>query len=274
MEAMKQGNILVEQKFSDLVNQTRSNTTEFISAGAMANTGSSADELSAGDVISALVLNEADKVQPGDLITAEWMNKLLHRLAVLEAVVGLSQSPDKGTFAMPNLFGVALREGIAILKRDKLHLNKVLNTFGQRTSQQLTKAELEKTLEGLIHMSGRMVAKQELDLLVKNANLPSVSPIILAQFPVPNERVKPNASVNLLVTTNPGIHLALFSTIFRVRNFTMKDQAMTDIKLTKQRVASASDEKPSAEASDSATTPDTTSDSAAPTKGTSDKPKK
>ncbi|MFL6227738.1 MAG: hypothetical protein ACJ741_03050 [Pyrinomonadaceae bacterium] len=88
-----------------------------------------AKDSSAGEIITRRMLSgkkvresdferavSYDKVQPGDLITAEWMNKLLKRLARLELLFANSRPRGGGAADSFTVFGETLVEALRLIK--------------------------------------------------------------------------------------------------------------------------------------------------------------
>jgi hypothetical protein len=150
--------------------------------------GSSAGETIARRILSGQMVRESDfvsvanyeKVQPGDLITAEWMNKLLMRLARLELLFGHSRFADRGAAEFFTVFGEKLSDALEMIRKTggHLQLGMVLDITG---------AEIKPTESG------------------------KISRRVLGQFLVPDER-DGSTVVNLLVTSSTVGRFAGFGT--------------------------------------------------------------
>lgn len=110
------------------------------------------------------------RVQPGDLITAEFMNALLRRLAKLEQFARLTRADQSGAVRVMSLFGVSLGDALSRIQDTggELRVGVVLDVTGERVDP--TDASGGRTRR------------------------------VLGQYPVPDERVQSGMKVNLLVS--------------------------------------------------------------------------
>jgi hypothetical protein len=135
--------------------------------------------------LGSVRLTDAQIVRPGDLITADFVNKLLGRLARLEAIIGLGGAAERGTFAMPYFFGVVLFDVLDGLASRGLKLRKVVDISGQVLADSKT---------ATFNVSTIAASLRRLALTMK-----AESPVVLGQYPVPKARVKRGEMVSLLV---------------------------------------------------------------------------
>jgi hypothetical protein len=134
-------------------------------------------------------LTDEQIVRPGDLITADFINKLLGRLARLEAIIGLGGASERGTFAMPYFFGVGLDTVLEEVRSRGLKLRKILDLFG------------------LVHADSAVQAVDIQDLLDRTrlfaGTQNGIMPVVLGQYPAPQARVKRGEKVSLLIILTP-----------------------------------------------------------------------
>ena len=111
-----------------------------------------------------------DEVRPGDLITSDFMIRLLRRINVLEAAV--QQLASGGEVIVPDLFGQPLRKVTAAVKKGagKLEFGLVLDVTGEQIDPE--KAD-------------------------------DAARVVLGQYPVPGEEVDEGTELNLLVSILP-----------------------------------------------------------------------
>lgn len=155
--------------------------------------GGTDDEDDAGDddsitrateEIGFVKLTDAQLVRPGDLITADFINKLLGRLARLEAIIGLGGAAERGTFAMPYLFGVPLIPVLEGLASRGLKLRKIVDVSGRVVADSAKTTFSTSTVLALVR---------------RLAGLQDDMPVVIGQYPVPKARVKRGEMVSLLV---------------------------------------------------------------------------
>jgi hypothetical protein len=139
--------------------------------------------------VGSVRLTDSQIVRPGDLITADFVNKLLGRLARLEAIIGLGGAAERGTFAMPYFFGVGLNTALEEVRSRGLRLRKILDLFG------------------LVHADSAVQAVDIQDLLDRTrlfaGTQNGIMPVILGQYPAPQARVKRGENVSLLIILTP-----------------------------------------------------------------------
>jgi hypothetical protein len=158
-----------------------------------------------------------DEVQPGDLITAKFMNALLRKLARLEAVVlGLSDSPDKGKVKVPSLFGVRLSAAVRKeLPARRLRVGTVMDITGRKMTKAMQQRMLETSggrganmyvLPDEDESLDEITALREEYISLRKGKFPQATmtsdPIVLAHFPVPDAFVAPRTRVDLLISSS------------------------------------------------------------------------
>ena len=140
--------------------------------------GSAADKI-AQRLRAGLNVNESDfqrvvayeRVQPGDLITAEWMNKILLRLARLELLVRYSRPTGKGQGDAFSVFGRTLIEAIRIIEGAgaDFQIGKVLDVMGQIV-QTTAPGTGTRLVLGQFFESDDFTGTTRVNLLVTSAN--------------------------------------------------------------------------------------------------------
>ena len=132
--------------------------------------GSGGKRGGSGELIRSLL----DEVRPGDLITSDFMRRLLQGLAGLEDVLG--QLDDSvGIGKVPDVVFLQLPRALTMLRANEpsLDIEGVYDTFGNRVA--IGEANLKAETRG--------------------------ERIVLAQFPVPGAKITGDKSVKLLVST-------------------------------------------------------------------------
>lgn len=135
-----------------------------------------------GELIRSL-LNE---VRPGDLITSDFMRRLLQALAGLQDILG--QLDDSvGIGKVPDVIFLQLPQALSILRGNDppLKIEGVYDTFGNR------------------------VAVGDADMKAGSRG----ERIVLAQFPVPNAKITGDKSVKLLVSTEANRWLGMLDVL-------------------------------------------------------------
>jgi hypothetical protein len=138
----------------------------------------------ATEQISSVKLTDAQLVRPGDLITADFINKLLGRLARLEAIIGLGGASERGTFAMPYFFGVGLAPVLEGLASRGLKLRKIVDVSGRVVADS---AKATFSISEVLALVRRLAQSKD------------GVPIVLGQYPVPKARVRRGEMVSLLI---------------------------------------------------------------------------
>ncbi len=119
----------------------------------------------------ALIRSLLDEVRPGDLITSDFMRRLLQGLAGLEDVLGQLDDPV-GIGKVPDVVFLQLPRALTMLRANEPSLS----------------------IEGVYDTFGNKVATGD-----KNES--RGERIVLAQFPVPGAKITGDKSVKLLVST-------------------------------------------------------------------------
>lgn len=114
------------------------------------------------------------EVKPGELISSEWINDLLAKLAELDAQVQLlAGSVGTGSIVVPDLFGRTLTQArqILTLPAQQLSLGSLVDAVGANVNPNSAEA-------------GAL--------------------IVIGQYPVPGARSVPGGAVSLLLSATPG----------------------------------------------------------------------
>lgn len=129
--------------------------------------------LTRGGVLGSLL----DEVRPGDLITSDFMRRLLTGLARLEVEI-----TDLGRVQVPELFGKDLEEAEAELTRNKLKVGKVLDAFGRHVSQNPIERFVERKVLSQSPPAGSRTDEGESVNLLVSVQLFSIAGRLFEEF--------------------------------------------------------------------------------------------